>query len=54
MREWWQWLFMTAVFAVPIIALAWGWQLFVMCAVVLGTRRRRSLSGIEGEEHHAC
>ena len=40
MREWWQWPVMLAVFALPILALFWGWLLFFRLALAVAGRLR--------------
>ena len=42
MREWWQWPVMLAVFALPILALFWGWLLFFRLALAVARRLRQA------------
>ena len=42
MREWWQWPVMLAVFALPILALFWGWLIFVRLALAVVVRLRQA------------
>ncbi len=42
MHEWWQWLAMVVVFALPILALFWGWHFAFLGALAVGGRLRQA------------